>query len=77
MVQCATRRSVLRLSSAALTLASAKAAFPGGAFAQSAVPEVKGTRLGYIALTDASPLVIAKVKGLFAKYGVPDMEVAK
>ena len=33
--------------------------------------------LGYIALIDASPLVIAKEKGLFAKYGMPDVEVAK
>ena len=33
--------------------------------------------LGYIALMDASPLVIAKEKGLFAKHGVPDVEVSK
>jgi nitrate/nitrite transport system substrate-binding protein len=72
-----TRRSALRLSSAALTLAAAKAAFPGGAFAQGSGPEVKGTRLGYIALTDAAPLVIAKEKGLFAKHGVPEMDIAK
>ena len=31
--------------------------------------------LGFIALTDASPLVIAKEKGLFAKHGMPDVEV--
>ncbi|MFX5245173.1 ABC transporter substrate-binding protein, partial [Acinetobacter baumannii] len=40
-------------------------------------PEVKGTRLGYIALTDAAPLIIAKEKGLFAKHGVPDIDIAK
>jgi hypothetical protein len=33
--------------------------------------------LGYIALTDAAPLIIAKEKGIFAKYGMPDVEVAK
>ncbi len=33
--------------------------------------------LGYIALIDASPLVIAKEKGFFAKHGMPDVEVAK
>ena len=33
--------------------------------------------LGYIALTDASPLIIAKEKGFFAKHGMPDVEVAK
>jgi len=32
--------------------------------------------LGYIALTDAAPL-IAKEKGIFAKYGMPDVDVAK
>ncbi len=75
------RRGFLRNASAiagatALTTAI-KAAFPGGAFAQGAGPEVKGTRLGYIALTDAAPLVIAKEKGFFAKYGLPDMDIAK
>ena len=38
---------------------------------------MKGTKLGYIALTDASPLIIAKEKGFFAKYGLPDMEMLK
>ena len=33
-------------------LAAVKAALPSGAFAQGTGPEVKGTRLGYIALTD-------------------------
>ena len=75
------RRGFLRNASAlagatALTTAI-KAAFPGGAFAQGAGPEIKGTRLGYIALTDASPLVIAKEKGFFTKHGLPDMEIAK
>ena len=71
------RRAVLRASSAAMTVAAAKLAFPGGAFAQGAGAEVKGTRLGYIALTDAAPLIIAKEKGLFAKFGLPDMDIAK
>ncbi len=59
------------------TLAAARALFPSGAFAQGAGPEVKAAKLGYIALTDASPLVIAKEKGLFAKHGVGDVEVAR
>ena len=75
------RRHLLKRGSAvagAAALASAaRAAFPSGAFAQGAGPEVRGTRLGYIALTDAAPLIIAKEKGLFAKHGVPDMEIAK
>jgi nitrate/nitrite transport system substrate-binding protein len=75
------RRDFLRQSAAATATAtlitSIKSAFPSGAFAQGAGPEVKGTKLGYIALTDASPLIIAKEKGIYAKYGLPDMEILK
>jgi nitrate/nitrite transport system substrate-binding protein len=75
------RRALLKSSLAATGTAAlvsaVRAAFPGGAFAQAAGPEVKGTKLGYIALTDAAPLVIAKEKGMFAKYGLPDMDIAK
>jgi nitrate/nitrite transport system substrate-binding protein len=39
--------------------------------------EVKGATLGFIALTDASPLIIAKEKGFFAKHGMPDVKVVK
>src|SRR6478736_10546763 len=73
-----TRRSLLKASAGtAALLAAARMSFPGGAFAQGAGPEVTKAVLGYIALMDASPLVIAKEKGLFAKHGVPDVEVAK
>jgi nitrate/nitrite transport system substrate-binding protein len=68
------RRGVL---GAALTLAAARALLPGGAFAATAGPETTKARLGFIALTDSSPLIIAKEKGLFAKYGMPDVEVLK
>jgi len=75
------RRDFLRTTSAtvatAALLSAVKAAFPGGVFAQGSGPEVKGTKLGYIALTDASPLVIAKEKGFFDKYGLPEMEIVK
>lgn len=40
-------------------------------------PEVTTAKLGFIALTDAAPLIVAKEKGLFAKYGMPDVEVMK
>ena len=74
----ATRRSALKGATAALAVAAAaKASFPGGAFAQGAGPEVKGAKLGFIALTDAAPLFVAKEKGFFAKYGMPDVEVLK
>ncbi|MGU3539935.1 CmpA/NrtA family ABC transporter substrate-binding protein [Methylobacterium sp. A54F] len=73
-----TRRSVLKGAAAALSVAAAaRLALPGGAFAQGAGPEVKGAKLGFIALTDAAPLFVAKEKGIFAKYGMPDVEVAK
>lgn len=70
-----TRRGAL--TAAAATLAAAKAAFPSGAFAAGPGPEVAKARLGFIALTDASPLIIAKERGYFAKYGMPDVEVLK
>ncbi len=40
-------------------------------------PEVTTAKLGFIALTDASPLIIAKEKGFFEKYGMTDVEVLK
>ncbi|KAB1076187.1 ABC transporter substrate-binding protein [Methylobacterium planeticum] len=73
-----TRRTLLKGAAAALSLtAAARLALPGGAFAQGAGPEVKGAKLGFIALTDAAPLFVAKEKGIFAKHGMPDVEVLK
>ncbi|HEX8663148.1 MAG TPA: CmpA/NrtA family ABC transporter substrate-binding protein, partial [Beijerinckiaceae bacterium] len=73
-----TRRRLLKEAGATAALAAAaKAAFPGGAFAQGAGPETKAAKLGFIALTDAAPLFVAKEKGIFAKYGMPDVEVQK
>ncbi|MGE0827986.1 MAG: CmpA/NrtA family ABC transporter substrate-binding protein [Hyphomonadaceae bacterium] len=65
------------LTGAIATVAAAQAAFPGGAFAQSRGPETTRARLGFIALTDASPLIIAKERGYFTRYGMPDVEVLK
>ncbi|MDP3659615.1 CmpA/NrtA family ABC transporter substrate-binding protein [Phenylobacterium sp.] len=70
-----TRRGAITATAA--TLAAAKAALPSGAFAAGAGPEVSKAKLGFIALTDASPLIIAKERGLFAKHGMPDVEVLK
>jgi nitrate/nitrite transport system substrate-binding protein len=69
-----TRRTALLSATAAV---AAKTLFPSGVFAQGSGPEIKGTRLGYIALTDSAPLIIAKEKGMFAKHGLPDMDIAK
>jgi nitrate/nitrite transport system substrate-binding protein len=72
------RRQILQAASGtAALLAAAKLNFPAGAFAQGAGPEVKAAKLGFIALTDASPLFVAKEKGIFAKYGMTDVEVQK
>src|SRR5437762_1839655 len=72
------RRQILKASAGtAALLAAAKLNFPAGAFAQGAGPEVTSAKLGFIALTDASPLFVAKEKGIFAKYGMPDVEVQK
>jgi nitrate/nitrite transport system substrate-binding protein len=65
------------LTAAAATLVAAKTLLPSGAFAAGSGPEVAKARLGFIALTDSSPLIIAKERGFFAKHGMPDVEVAK
>ena len=71
-----TRRNAI--AGTAALLAAARAATPRGAFAQGSTrPEVTKATLGYIALTDSAPLIIAKEKGLFAKYGMPEVEVSK
>ncbi|WP_439374068.1 CmpA/NrtA family ABC transporter substrate-binding protein [Bradyrhizobium sp. PMVTL-01] len=72
------RRQLLKAAgSTAALLAAAKLNCPAGAFAQDSGPEVKGAKLGFIALSDAGPLFVAKDKGLFAKHGVPDVDVQK
>ncbi|MCY7366893.1 MAG: ABC transporter substrate-binding protein [Chamaesiphon sp.] len=50
---------------------------PAANMAPGDAPEVTKAKLGYIALTDSAPLIIAKEKGLFAKYGMTDVEVLK
>src|SRR5919199_6699066 len=40
-------------------------------------PEVKKAKLGFIALTDAAPLIVAQAKGYFKKYGMDEVEVIK
>ena len=60
------RRQLLKATGGtAALLAAAKLNFPAGAFAQGAGPEVKAAKLGFIALTDASPLFVAKERSRF------------
>ncbi|MGB3200850.1 MAG: CmpA/NrtA family ABC transporter substrate-binding protein [Nodosilinea sp.] len=40
-------------------------------------PETPTAKLGFIALTDSAPLIIAKVKGFYDKYGMTDVSVEK
>lgn len=63
-------------SSSATNTGSGSAPAPGPVGSVE-TPEVTTAKLGFIALTDAAPLIIAKEKGFFAKYGMPDVEVAK
>ncbi len=44
---------------------------------EGGAPETDTATLGFIALTDASPLIIAKEKGLFDKYGMKNVRVVK
>jgi nitrate/nitrite transport system substrate-binding protein len=72
------RRDFLKGTAAtAATLLAAKTLLPAGAHAAASGPEVTGAKLGYIALTDAAPLIIAKEKGIYDKYGLPDMQIEK
>jgi nitrate/nitrite transport system substrate-binding protein len=76
----ATRRGVLgsgAKAAAGLAAFAAQSAFPGGVFAAADGPETSKVVLGYIALTDSAPLIIAKEKGFFEKFGLKDAEIAK
>jgi nitrate/nitrite transport system substrate-binding protein len=71
------RRTFLKKSAATATLfCAANTLLPHGALAASG-PEVNAAKLGFIALTDSSPLIIAKEKGLFEKYGMAGVDVLK
>jgi nitrate/nitrite transport system substrate-binding protein len=77
MTLAPSRRSLLAASAAGAVAAAARALIPGGAWAAPAAPETTKAVLGFIPLTDSAPLIVAKEKGLFAKHGMPDVEVVK
>src|SRR5687768_5861483 len=64
-----TRRDVLKLSAAAALAVGLPAGWRGAAYASDA-PEHPKIRLGIIALTDCSSIVMAHELGLFKKYGI-------
>jgi nitrate/nitrite transport system substrate-binding protein len=73
-----TRRTFLKNSAATTALfLAARTLLPSGAHAAMASPEVQNVKLGFIALTDAAPLIVAKERGLFEKYGMSGVEVLK
>ncbi|MET0659224.1 MAG: CmpA/NrtA family ABC transporter substrate-binding protein [Steroidobacteraceae bacterium] len=76
-LQNPSRRSIIKAAVATTALSSVGALVPRPLFAAAPKPETTKAVLGFIALTDSAPLVIAKEKGFFAKYGMPDVEVVK
>jgi nitrate/nitrite transport system substrate-binding protein len=65
-------------ASTAALMTAIRTDFLGGVHvAQAAGLETTKAKLGFIALTDAGPLFVAKDKGFFAKHGMPDVEVVK
>ena len=69
------RRQFLKAGAARRLCSPPSCAFSRRRLRAGAGPEVTAAKLGFIALTDASPLFVAKEKGMFAKYGMPDVEV--
>jgi bicarbonate transport system substrate-binding protein len=41
------------------------------------IPEVTTVKLGYIAIVESAPLIIAEEKGFFARHGMTDVQVSK
>ncbi|MBD1854011.1 MULTISPECIES: CmpA/NrtA family ABC transporter substrate-binding protein [Leptolyngbya] len=65
------------LNKSASSGASSPAASPAANISAADAPEVTTAKLGFIALTDSAPLIIALEKGFFAKYGMKDVTVTK
>src|SRR5262245_63810623 len=63
------RRQFMRLSGATALVAGLPAGWAGGVYAQDG-PETPKVRIGIIALTDCSSIVMAHELGLFKKHGI-------
>jgi bicarbonate transport system substrate-binding protein len=61
----------------ATTSGSSPVASPASAVKPGEEPEVKTAKLGYIPIVEAAPLIIAKEKGFFAKYGMTEISIDK
>lgn len=64
-------------SKTASTSSSAPSAAPAASVSAADAPETTQATLGFIALTDSAPLIIALEKGYFAKYGMKDVKLVK
>lgn len=66
-----------KVKSGSDTAASSPSASPAASISSTDAPETTTATLGFIALTDSAPLIIAKEKGLFDKYGMKDVKLVK
>ncbi len=64
-------------SKTASTSSAAPSAAPAANITAADTPETTQATLGFIALTDSAPLIIALEKGYFAKYGMKDVKLVK
>ena len=64
-----TRRDFVKTTAAAAVLAGVPLGWRGTAYASDA-PETPKVRIGIIALTDCSSIVMAHELGLFKKHGI-------
>ncbi len=62
---------------ATTTSGASPSAVPAVSSGTMDTPETTTAKLGFIALTDSAPLIIAKEKGIFEKYGMKDVSVTK
>jgi bicarbonate transport system substrate-binding protein len=53
------------------------AAAPASPVAAGEAPETTKVKLGYLPIIESAPLIIAQKKGLFAKYGMTEVDVSK
>lgn len=59
------------------SVSSTPTAAAGSGVKAGAEPEVKTIKLGYTPIVEAAPLIIASVKGFFAKHGMTDVKIDK
>jgi nitrate/nitrite transport system substrate-binding protein len=71
------RRSLLQGAAITAAASSIGSLLTKPLYAATGTPETTKAVLGFIALTDSAPLIIAKEKGFYAKHGMPDVEVVK